>query len=79
MAWLGSGLQVALGGALLLAHAAHATVTGGWLVLVTLAAATALAIYCRGFRHGPAWAHLAAFGTALLGLALPVVIVLVNI
>ena len=79
MAWLGTGLQAALGGALLLAHAAHAAVTGGWLVLVTLAAAMALAIYSRGFRRGPAWAHLAAFGTALLGLALPVVIVLVNI
>lgn len=38
MVWLGTGLQVALGGALLLAHAAHATVTGAWLVLVTLAA-----------------------------------------
>ena len=79
MAWLGTGLQAALGGALLLAHAAHAAVAGGWLVLVTLAAAMALAIYSRGFRRGPAWAHLAAFGTALLGLALPVVIVLVNI
>jgi hypothetical protein len=79
MAWLGICLQAALGGALLLAHATHAAVTGGWLVLVTLAAATTLAIYTRGFRRGPAWAHLAAFGTALLGLALPVVIVLVNI
>ena len=79
LAWLGFGLQAALGGALLLAHAAHAAVAGGWLVLVTLAAAVALAIYSRGFRRGPAWAHLAAFGTGLLGLALPVVIILVNI
>ena len=79
VAWLGVGLQAALGGALLLAHAAHAAVAGGWLVLVTLAAALALAIYSRGFRRGPSWAHLAAFGTGLLGLALPVVIVLVNI
>jgi hypothetical protein len=79
MAWLGTGLQAALAGALFLAHAAHVAVTGGWLVLVTLVAAMALAIYSRGYRRGPAWAHLAAFGTALLGLALPVVIVLVNI
>jgi len=79
IAWFGTGLQVALGGALLLAHAAHAAISGGWLVLATLAAAVALAIYSRGFRRGPAWAHLAAFGTALLGLALPVVIVLLNI
>jgi len=79
MAWLGTGLQAAMGGALLLAHVAHAAVTGEWLVLVSLAAAMAVAIYTRGFRRGSAWAHLAAFGTALLGLALPVVIVLVNI
>ena len=79
VAWLGVGLQAALGGALLLAHAAHTAVAGGWLVLVTLGAALALAIYSRGFRRGPAWAHLAAFATGLLGLALPIVIVLVNI
>jgi hypothetical protein len=79
LAWLGFSLQAALGGALLLSHAAHAAVAGGWLVLVTLAAAVALAIYSHGFRRGPSWAHLAAFGTGLLGLALPVVIILVNI
>jgi hypothetical protein len=79
MAWLGACLQAALGGALLIAHAAHVAMTGGWLVLLTLAGATALAIHSRGFRRGPAWAHLAAFGTGLLGLALPVVIILVNI
>ena len=45
-------------------------VAGGWLVLVTLCATLALAIYSRGFRRGPSWAHLAAFGTGLLGLAL---------
>jgi uncharacterized protein DUF4407 len=79
IAWLGTCLQAVLGGALLIAHATHAAVTGGWLVLLTLAGATVLAMYSRGFRRGPAWAHLAAFGTGLLGLALPVVIVLVNI
>ena len=79
VAWLGVGLQAALGGALLLAHAAHTAVAGGWLVLITLGAALALAIYSRGFRRGPAWTHLAAFGTGLLGLTLPIVIILVNI
>lgn len=79
VAWLGVGLQAALGGALLLAHAAHVAVAGGWFVLATLGAALVLAIYSRGFRRGPAWAHLASFATGLLGLALPVVILLVNI
>ena len=79
VAWIGIGLLAALGAALLLADTAHAAVAGGWLVAAALTAALALAIYSRGFRRGPAWAHRAAFGTALLGLALPVVIVLVNV
>ena len=79
VAWIGIALLGALGTALLLAGAAHAAVAGGWLVAMALTAALALAIYSRGFRRGPAWAHRAAFGTALLGLALPFVIVLVNI
>jgi Domain of unknown function (DUF4407) len=79
VAWIGTGLLSALGASLFLAQAAHAAVTGGWLVLPALAAALALAIYSRGFRRGPAWAHRAAFSTGLLGLALPVVIILMNI
>jgi hypothetical protein len=78
-AWIGVGLLAALGAALFLADTAHAAVAGGWLVVAALTAALALAIYSRGFRRGPAWTHRAAFGTALLGLALPVVIVLVNV
>jgi Domain of unknown function (DUF4407) len=79
VAWIGTGLLSALGASLFLAQAAHATVAGGWLVLPVLVAALALAIYSRGFRRGPAWAHRAAFNTGLLGLALPVVIILMNI
>ena len=79
VAWISVGLLAALGAALFLAHTAHLAVAGGWLVLLALTAALALAIYSHGFRRGPAWAHRAAFSMALLGLALPVVIVLVNI
>lgn len=79
VAWLGLGLLTALGAALLLAGTIHAAVAGGWLVAAALAAGLALALYSRGFRRGPAWAHRAAFGTGLLGLALPLVIVLVNV
>jgi hypothetical protein len=79
VSWIGTGLLSALGVSLFLAQAAHAAVSGGWLVLPALTAALALAIYSRGFRRGPAWAHRAAFGTGLLGLALPVVIILMNI
>jgi len=79
VAWIGTGLLAALGAALVLAHTAHLAVAGGWLVLLALTAALTLAIYSHGFRRGRAWAHRAAFSTALLGLALPIVIVLVNI
>jgi hypothetical protein len=78
VARIGTGLLSALGASVFLAQAMHATVAGGWLVLPALAAALALAIYSRGFRQGPAWAHRAAFSTGLLGLALPVVIILMN-
>jgi hypothetical protein len=61
------------------AHAAHAAVAGGWLVVLALVVALALAAYSRGFRRGPVWAHRAALSTGLLGLLLPFVIVLVNI
>jgi hypothetical protein len=43
-------------------------------VVAALAAGACLAIYSRGFKRGPSWAHLAAFGTAVLGLALPALI-----
>lgn len=79
VAWIGTGLLSALGASLFLAQFAHAAVAGGWLVLPALAAALALAIYSRGFRQGPAWAHRAAFSTGLLGLALPVVIIVMNL
>ena len=79
LAWIGVALLTALGAALLLADAAHIAVMGGWVVAAALSAVLALAIYSRGFRRGPAWAHRAAFGTGLLGLALPLVIVLVNV
>jgi hypothetical protein len=79
VAWIGIGLLSALGASLFLVQAAHTTVAGGWLVLPALAAAVALAIHSRGFRRGPAWVHRAAFTTGLLGLALPVVIILMNI
>jgi hypothetical protein len=79
VAWMGVGLLSAQAAALLLAQAAHVTVAGAWLVPISLAAALALALYSRGFRRGPAWAHHAAFSAGLLGLALPFVILLVNI
>ena len=79
VAWIGTGLLAALALGIFLAHIAHVTITGGWTVAIALAMATALAIYSRGFRRAPAWAHRATFGMAILALFLPVVIILLNI
>jgi hypothetical protein len=79
IAWIGVSLLAALGAALLVARTAHAAIAGGSVVAAALAAALTLAVYSRGFHTGPAWAHRAAFGTGLLGLALPLFIVLVNV
>lgn len=78
-AWIGTGLLAVLGLGLVSARAMHVIVTGEWFVGSAFAIAVALAAYSNGFRRGPAWAHRAAFGTALLGLAMPIVIVLVNL
>jgi hypothetical protein len=81
VAWIGTGLLAALALALMPAQAvvAHASIAGGWLALAALLAALALAVYSRGFRRGPAWVQRAAFGTGLLGLAVPAVIIAMNV
>jgi Domain of unknown function (DUF4407) len=80
VAWIGTGLLTALALTLLLTQAgAHASITGGWLAPAALLSALALAAYSRGFRHGPAWAQRAAFGAGLLGLAVPAMIIAMNV
>jgi hypothetical protein len=80
VAWIGAGLLAVLALALVLAQAdAHASISGGWLTLATLLAAVSLAAYSRGFRRGPAWAQRAAFGVGLLGLAIPAMIIAMNV
>jgi hypothetical protein len=79
VAWIGTGLLGALDLALWLARSAGVSVTGGWLALGALVAALTLAAFSHGFRRGPAWAHRAAFGTGLLGLAVPAAIIAMNL
>jgi hypothetical protein len=80
VAWIGTGLLGGLDLALWVARSdAHVSITGGWLGLAALAAALALAAYSRGFRRGPAWAHRAALGAGLLGLAVPAAIIAMNL
>jgi len=80
VAWIGTGLIAGLALLLMLARVAgHVSVAGGGLMLVALLAVLSLAVYSRGFRRGPAWAQRAAFGAGLLGLAIPAVIVALNV
>ena len=80
VAWIGTWLLAALALALMLTQAvAHASIAGSWLALAALLAALSLAAYSRGFRRGPAWVQRAAFGTGLLGLAVPAVIIAMNV
>jgi hypothetical protein len=79
LSWIGLAVLAALAASLLLARAAHADVTAGWIAAGFLAPSAGLVIYSRGFRQGPSWAHRAAFGTALVSLTLPVVIFALNI
>ncbi len=80
VAWIGTGLLAGLTLALMLARfVGHASVAGNWIALLALLAVAALAVYSRGFRRGPAWAQRAAFGTGLLGLALPALIIAMNV
>lgn len=79
LAFIGCGLLAALAGGLGVARAAHLAVSGTWLVACAATGAAALAAYSRGFRRGPGWTHRAAFGTAVICLILPLVIVALNI
>ena len=80
VAWIGTGLVAGLALVLMLARAAaHASISGGGLTLVALLAVLSLAAYSRGFRRGPAWAQRAAFGAGLLGLAVPALVIAMNV
>ena len=56
----------------------HVALAGSGIVYGALFAVLALAIYSRGFRTAPDWAHRAAFATLLTGIALPVLVALLN-
>jgi hypothetical protein len=79
LGWTGVGVLGKVGKALLDIKAFHVTLAGLWFVFTTLAASLMLAIYSRGFRLGPARMHRAAFATGIVGMAMPVVIALINV
>jgi hypothetical protein len=78
--WVGTSLIGALTICLAATtYYAHTVVTGEWLAFLLFPAALSLAALTKGFREAPQWAIKATFGTLLVGLALPVVIVALNL
>jgi hypothetical protein len=56
-----------------------AHLSGMWLVAIMLGLVALLAAWTRGFRRAPAWGLRATFATLIAGLALPVVILALNV
>jgi hypothetical protein len=78
-AWVGVVSLSAVVIATLALHALHVSAAGEGLAALALVGSVGLAIYSRGFRRGPTWAHQAAFGVAVLGLAMPAVVAALSI
>lgn len=78
--WIGVAILVALAAAgRVYSTLAHTPIAGEWIVLMALAVTASLAVYTKGFRRAPAWALRAIFGVLLMALALPVLIVGINV
>jgi hypothetical protein len=54
-------------------------IRGLWLPPIALILLGSLAVYTRGFHKAPGWALHAIFGSILMALALPVLIVAINV
>lgn len=76
---IGLALMVALGLGVSVASALGVAIAGAWLVLPLLAVAVGLAVVTRGFRRSPRWTLRPTFGTLLAGLALPIVVLAINL
>jgi hypothetical protein len=79
--WVATGLIAAITGAIwFYTLQTHEIVTpGGWLALALLGVASALIIYTKGFRIAPAWALRATLGLLISSVALPLLILVVNV
>jgi hypothetical protein len=57
----------------------HAVLAGMPEVLVVLGLVLVLAAYTRGFSRAPAWALWATLATLVVGLALPIAVLVINL
>lgn len=78
-AFIGFALGAALAGLAAAMQALGHPLNGTWLVFTALVATAALAIYTSGFKRAPAWGLRAMFAALLASIAMPVLILLMNV
>jgi hypothetical protein len=78
--WVGVTLISALTVALAIdTSLSHHMITGAWLVFAMFAAVVSLAAFTKGFREAPAWGLRATFAALIMGLALPIIMLVINL
>jgi hypothetical protein len=78
--WVGSALITGLAITLAaITYYTHRVVAGEWLTFVILVASASLMVFTKGFRMAPTWGLRATFAALLAGLALPVVVLALNL
>jgi hypothetical protein len=78
--WVGSALIASLAVTLAaITYYTHRVVDGEWLTFVILVASASLMVFTKGFRMAPTWGLRATFAALLAGLALPVVVLALNL
>lgn len=78
--WVGTALVTGTAVALAtISYFGHVVIGGEWLPLLLLPPALALTAFTHGYQEAPRWALKATFGTLVIGLALPIVLVGLNL
>lgn len=78
--WVGSALIASLAITLaVINYYTHRVVAGEWLTFAILAASASLMAFTKGFRMAPTWGLRATFAALLAGLALPIVVLALNL
>ena len=78
--WVGTALIALLSAALAYySYTGNGFVSAEWVVFAAFILAVSLAAFTKGFRRAPAWAARATFATLLLGLALPILVLSLNV
>jgi hypothetical protein len=78
--WVGSALIACLTITLAaITYYTHRVVAGEWLTFAILAASASLMAFTKGFRIAPTWGLRATFAALLAGLALPIVVLALNL